>query len=39
MGLAISRTLMESMGGALSLRADSAKGACFDVFLRTETDV
>ena len=38
MGLAISRTLMESMGGALSLRADSAKGACFDVSLRTETD-
>lgn len=39
MGLAISRTLVESMGGALSLRTDSAKGACFDVFLRTETDV
>jgi two-component system sensor kinase FixL len=39
MGLAISRTLVESMGGALALRADSAKGACFDVFLRTETDV
>jgi two-component system sensor kinase FixL len=39
MGLAISRTLVESMGGTLSLRTDSAKGACFDVFLRTETDV
>ncbi len=38
MGLAISRTLMESMGGALSLRDESARGACFDVSLRTETD-
>lgn len=38
MGLAISRTLVESMGGALSLRTNSAKGACFDVSLRTETD-
>ncbi|WP_404377089.1 ATP-binding protein [Vreelandella aquamarina] len=38
MGLAISRTLVESMGGALSLRTDSAQGACFEVSLRTETD-
>ncbi|WP_422102460.1 PAS domain-containing sensor histidine kinase [Vreelandella sp.] len=38
MGLAISRTLMESMGGALSLRTTSANGACFDISLRTETD-
>ncbi|GGC78396.1 PAS domain-containing sensor histidine kinase [Vreelandella lutescens] len=38
MGLAISRTLVESMGGALSLRTDTPQGACFDVALRTETD-
>ncbi|GGW39524.1 PAS domain-containing sensor histidine kinase [Vreelandella hamiltonii] len=37
MGLAISRTLLESMGGALTLR-DCPKGACFEVLLRTETD-
>jgi two-component system sensor kinase FixL len=38
MGLAISRTLVESMGGALALRSDSAQGACFDICLRAETD-
>ena len=38
MGLAISRSLIESMGGALTLRPQqSAKGACFDIILRTET--
>lgn len=37
MGLAISRTLLESMGGALTLR-DCPQGACFEVLLRTETD-
>ncbi|MCD6437605.1 MAG: PAS domain S-box protein [Halomonas sp.] len=38
MGLAISRSLIESMGGALTLRPQqSAKGACFDITLRTET--
>ncbi|MBR2513606.1 MAG: PAS domain S-box protein [Halomonas sp.] len=38
MGLAISRSLMESMGGALALRStESLGGACFDVTLRAET--
>ncbi|WP_249976010.1 PAS domain-containing sensor histidine kinase [Vreelandella olivaria] len=38
MGLAISRSLMESMGGALTLRPiNTHGGACFDVTLRAET--
>ncbi|RUR33433.1 PAS domain S-box protein [Vreelandella andesensis] len=38
MGLAISRSLMESMGGALTLRSQpGTKGTCFDMTLRTET--
>lgn len=38
MGLAISRSLMESMGGALALRPSSGHhdGACFEVTLRAE---
>ncbi|AQU81664.1 MULTISPECIES: PAS domain-containing sensor histidine kinase [unclassified Halomonas] len=37
MGLAISRSLMESMGGALTLNPKGTlSGACFDIILRAE---
>lgn len=37
MGLAISRSLMESMGGALALRSAEPGATCFDVTLRAES--